>query len=83
MGIYALNFCRDGLWPRRRVQGSCTKHETGVDLTDSITLTWKDGRTAVLNAAAACISDRQGIVYGTRGFLVVENINNPQGLPGI
>lgn len=79
VGIYALNFAEMVFGRADGVQGSCTKHETGVDLTDSITLTWKDGRTAVLNAAAACISDRQGIVYGTRGFLVVENINNPQG----
>ena len=83
VGIYALNFAEMVFGRADGVQGSCTKHETGVDLTDSITLTWKDGRTAVLNAAAACISDRQGIVYGTRGFLVVENINNPPGLPGI
>lgn len=79
VGVYALNFAEMIFGRADRVQGSCVKHETGVDLTDSITLTWQDGKMAVLNAGCNCVSDRQGIVYGTRGFLVVENINNPQG----
>ncbi len=31
---------------------------------------------AVLNSSIQVLSDRQGIIYGTKGFLVVENINN-------
>ena len=79
VGVYALNFAEMVFGPAQGVQGSCVKHENVVDLTDSMTLTWQDGKMAVLNAGCDCVSDRQGIVYGTRGFLVVENINNPQG----
>lgn len=79
VGVYCLNFAEMVFGRAQSVQGSCTKGDTGVDLTDSITLTWPDGRMAVLNAGCNCLSDRQGIVYGTKGFLVVENINNPQG----
>ena len=79
VGIYCLNFAEMVFGRAQNVQGSCAKGDTGVDLTDSITLTWPDGRMAVLNAGCNCLSDRQGIVYGTKGFLVVENINNPQG----
>lgn len=79
VGVYCLNFAEMVFGRAQGVQGSCTKGDTGVDLTDSITLTWPDGRMAVLNAGCNCLSDRQGIVYGTKGFLVVENINNPQG----
>lgn len=79
VGVYALNFAEMVFGRAQSVQGSCTKGETGVDLMDSMTLTWQDGKMAVLNAGCNCVSDRQGIVYGTRGFLVVENINNPQG----
>lgn len=79
VGVYCLNFAEMVFGRAQGIQGSCTKGETGVDLTDSITLTWPDGRMAVLNAGCNCLSDRQGIVYGTKGFLVVENINNPQG----
>lgn len=79
VGVYCLNFAEMVFGRAQGIQGSCTKGDTGVDLTDSITLTWPDGRMAVLNAGCNCLSDRQGIVYGTKGFLVVENINNPQG----
>ncbi len=79
VGVYALNFAEMVFGRAQGVQGSCTKGETGVDLMDSMTLTWQDGKMAVLNAGCNCLSDRQGIVYGTRGYLVVENINNPQG----
>ena len=34
------------------------------------------GRMAVLNSSMLSISDRKGIIYGTKGFAVVENINN-------
>lgn len=78
VGVYCLNFAEMVFGHAQGVQGSCTKGETGVDLTDSMTLTWQDGRVAILNAASTCLSDRQGVVYGTNGFLVVENINNPQ-----
>lgn len=78
VGVYALNFAEMVFGRADGVQGFCTKHETGVDLTDSITLTWADGRAAHLTAAANAVTDRYGAVYGTDGYLLVENINNPQ-----
>ena len=41
---------------------------------------YRDGRMAVLNATMMGISDRRGVIYGDRGFLEVENINNPQSI---
>lgn len=80
VGVYTLNFAEMVFGPADGVRGLCTKNEAGVDLTDSITLTWQDGRVANLTAAATALSDRFGIVYGTKGYLMVENINNPQSL---
>jgi predicted dehydrogenase len=31
---------------------------------------------AVLNATALGVSDRKGVIYGTKGFMVIDNINN-------
>ena len=78
VGVYTLNFAEMVFGRADGVQGLCTKHETGVDLTDSITLTWADGRAAHLTAAANAVTDRYGAVYGTDGYMLVENINNPQ-----
>lgn len=80
VGIYTLNFAEMIFGHCSTLHGLCTKNEKGVDMTDSIVLSWDDGRTANLTAAANALSDRAGVVYGTEGYLVVENINNPQAM---
>lgn len=80
VGVYTLNFAEMVFGPADGVRGVCTKNDAGVDLTDSMTLTWRDGRVANLTAAANALSDRFGVIYGTKGYMMVENINNPQSL---
>lgn len=60
-----------------RIDSACTLSETGVDLQESITLRFADGRMAILQATALCANDRQGIICGDKGYIVVDNINNP------
>ncbi|MDR0220150.1 MAG: gfo/Idh/MocA family oxidoreductase, partial [Lachnospiraceae bacterium] len=50
------------------------------DASNNITLTYEDGRMAVLTSTACAMSDRKGIIYGTKGFCIVENINNFESL---
>ena len=80
VGVYALNFAEMAFGRAAGVQASCLKSDQGVDLADSITLTWPDGRMAVLTAAIHSVSDRFGVIYGSDGYLMVENINNPQAI---
>ena len=80
VGIYPLNFAEMIFGHADQVVASCIKSPKGVDVADSITMTWKDGKMAVLNSAAHCVSDRYGVIYCTNGYIMVENINNPQGL---
>ena len=49
------------------IKSSVVKTDTGVDAQNSITLTYPGGKMAILNSSIRVISDRQGIVYGTRG----------------
>jgi predicted dehydrogenase len=77
IGVYTLNFAAMMFGKDiEKVESSCTKLESGVDAQDSITLTYKDGKMAVLNSTVNGISDRRGVIYGSKGYLVVENINN-------
>ena len=80
IGIYPLNFAlmaREGV-AVKAITGVCTKADTGVDLQDSMTLAFEDGSIATIFADAEVTSDRRGYIYGTKGYIEVENINNPE-----
>jgi len=51
--------------------------DTGVDRTETITIKYRDGRMAQLMASTAFNSDRRCVIYGTKGYLMVDNVNNP------
>jgi len=77
LGVYPLNFAAMFFGTEiEKIQSVCTYTDTGVDEQESITLIYKDGRTAVLNATMIAVTDRQGVIYGTEGYMIIENINN-------
>lgn len=79
LGVYTLNFASMVFGTQiEQIVSTCVKTPTGVDAQNSITLTFDDGRMAVLHSTMLSMTDRQGIISGNRGHLIVENINNPQ-----
>ena len=81
IGIYGLNFAlmhfEDDI---ERIESSVQLTASGVDAMETITIFYWDGRMAVLTHSIYCRSDRKGIIHGDKGYLVVENINNPQSV---
>ena len=77
VGVYTINFALMIFGHNiSRIASCCTFTETGVDEQNAICLQYYDGKAANLNSSMVSLSDRQGIIYGTKGFAVVENINN-------
>lgn len=78
LGVYTLNFASmvfgDDVI---RMESSVGMMDSGVDHTENITLHYRDGKTAHLLSTAMALTDRHGVISGDKGYLVVDNINNP------
>jgi predicted dehydrogenase len=79
VGVYGLNFvrmfCEEEV---TEIGGCCTQSDTGMDLSEVITLSLANGVMATIQATANATSSNRGVLTGTEGFIVVDNINNPQ-----
>lgn len=78
VGVYPINFCsmffgNDYV----RMESSVQLMDTGVDRQETMTLYYADGRMASLSAGTTCRSDRRCLIAGTKGYLTVDNVNNP------
>lgn len=81
IGVYGINFALMHFGTDiERVESSVKMTQTGVDGMETITIFYRDGRMAVLTHSIYCRSDRKGIIHGNKGYMVIENINNPQSL---
>lgn len=81
IGVYGLNFALMHFGTDiERMESSVRMTDTGVDAMESITIFFRDGRMAVLTHDIYGRSDRKGIFYGEKGYIIVENINNPQSI---
>lgn len=77
LGVYPINFASMFFGTNTaKVSSFCTFTETGVDKQETITIQYTDGKVASLTASQCCVGDRKGIIQGTDGFMVIENINN-------
>lgn len=79
LGVYALNFVRM-FFPADivSIESQCVKSATGMDLTNAISLVLADGVLCNLQSSASCVGDNIGVIAGTEGNLIIDNINNPQ-----
>jgi len=78
LGVYALNFMRM-FFPADIVsmQSQCVKSDTGMDLTNAVSIVLADGMLANLQSSASCVGDNIGVIAGTNGNIIIDNINNP------
>ncbi len=81
MTIYPLTFASIAFGDDiEDIEASAVMSKEGVDMQDYIRISYKDGRTAAIYANTLGPTDRQGILYGTTGYAIVENVNNYEEL---
>ena len=81
LGVYALNFARMYFGTDIvRTVSNCHLGPTGMDMHESISLSFADGKMANLQSGALCLNDRQGIISGTEGYIRIDNINCPESI---
>ena len=80
VGIYALTFLSLLLGDEiTDLKATAELSDKGSDLNNHVTMTIKNGEDEVLCSffsSITCPTDRAGIIYGTDGYIVVENVNN-------
>jgi predicted dehydrogenase len=78
VGVYPLNFIDMAMGPRPidRIHTAMVPYESGVDAQSSTTILYADGTMGTADSSMVSVSDRGGYVWGTKGYLVCENIND-------
>ena len=67
VGVYTLTFASIAFGDDiSSIDTSVIMTDTGVDAQSSITISYPDGKMSVLNSSLRALSDRQGIIYGTK-----------------
>lgn len=79
LGVYVLNFARMYFGTDIvRTVTNCYLGPSGMDMMESISLSFRDGRMANLQAGCLTLNDRQGIISGKEGYIRIDNVNCPE-----
>ena len=81
LGIYSLTFADmflngDAANPIVKTESKCVKFSTGVDATDWMDLVYANGQVAHLKTSMVAPLKNEGVIYGTEGFIRVQNLND-------
>lgn len=77
LGVYPLNFALTVFTQKiRDIQSCAVMSPEGVDRMNGVTLTFEDGKTAVLHSNMMACMDNRGIIYGSKGRLEMGDLSN-------
>ncbi len=79
LGVYPINFAKMVVKKDvKDVVSTAVMSPKGIDWTNSITLIFEDDTMAVLHSNMLAGLNRLGAIYGDKGYLEVQNINNAE-----
>lgn len=77
VGVYPINFALMIFHGEvKNINTTAVLSPKGVDLLNSVTLTFENGKIAVLHSSMLSATNRLGVVHGDKGYIEVQNINN-------
>ena len=78
VGVYTINFALMAFGDDiKEVKGEAV-FKNGVDMMNSVTISFADEKMAVLHSCVSAALDRKGVIFGSKGYIEVTNINNPE-----
>ena len=81
LGVYGINFASMIFGDNfERINTSVAFSDTGVDESEVFNVIYPNKRMAVLTHSMVSRGDRKGIIYGSKGYIIIENINNPNSI---
>lgn len=77
LGVYPLTFALM-YFPEqiKEIHSAAVLSDQGIDLKHNITLIYEDGKMADLHGNMTAVLKSQGTIYGEKGYLVVNGMNN-------
>lgn len=77
LGVYPINFAKMVVKKDvKNVVSTAVMSPKGIDWRNSITLIFEDDTMAVLHSNMLAGMNRLGVIYGDKGYMEVQNINN-------
>lgn len=81
LGVYPINFASMAFGDKiKKVSSISVMTDKGVDASNSITLIFEDGKMAQIHSNMMAATDRTGMIFGSKGYIQVQNINNCEGI---
>ena len=78
VGVYPINFALMAFHDSVKDIKADAIFKNGVDMMNSMTLTFEGDKMAVLHSCVNAKTNRMGVISGTKGYIEVTNINNPK-----
>ncbi len=78
VGVYLIHFARMVFDEKEAEITAKALFKDGVDMVDSIVMTFEHGKVATMQSNVYAVQNRNGSIFGTKGYIEITNINNPE-----
>lgn len=78
VGVYLVNFARMIFGENVTDVQASAVFKDGVDMIDNITMIFDNAKMATMQSNVYAAQNRSGCIFGTKGYIEISNINNPE-----